>query len=426
MKNKEKIKKIGALSLVIIVAAQLYLNPFTTNFRISIAVICFAACVYLTGDVAVIPLTVLSAAGILLTRLIASFLQGQPIGESLLENYPEFVFYLIYGGGIAIFCRAAGQRYSLTSYLIFIVCIDYFANFCELMIRQQLGELDARTQIGLILIACCRTLLLWLILFIFNRYRLTLLKRSNAERYQRLVIMISRLGGEVTWMKKNTALIENTMNTSYDLYNRLHESGDSELSQQALKVAKDIHEIKKEYFLIMRGISEAMEEESAQEGMEMRDLLMILSESLNREFADQGKSASVRLDLRDRLYTEDPYQFLSVFHNLFTNAVEASEKNFARIRVTERREDDAFVFHVTDDGPGIDDETIGQIFSPRFSTKINYETGVIARGLGLPIVRDIIEKDLDGTITAASHTEEGVGTDFTIRIPAGRLEVISS
>ena len=63
-------------------------------------------------------------------------------------------------------------------------------------------------------------------------------------------------------MKKNTTLIEETMNNSYRLFETLRDSGaDPALASSALTTAKDIHEIKKEYLLIMRGISEALEQE---------------------------------------------------------------------------------------------------------------------------------------------------------------------
>lgn len=70
------------------------------------------------------------------------------------------------------------------------------------------------------------------------------------------------------------------MNASYGLYQRLQEAGHEEMASQALSVAKDIHEIKKEYLLIMRGLSEAMEDERSQEGMELSELLNILRRSL--------------------------------------------------------------------------------------------------------------------------------------------------
>ena len=55
-----------------------------------------------------------------------------------------------------------------------------------------------------------------------------------------------------------------------------------------------------------------------------------------------------------------------------------------------------------------------QIFEPGFSTKINYETGEVNRGLGLSLVKDFIELRLGGTIRVTSVPGKTV---FTLTIP---------
>lgn len=103
--------------------------------------------------------------------------------------------------------------------------------------------------------------------------------------------------------------------------------------------------------------------------------------------------------------------------NLLINAVQAMVKarydekphGGARdlILRTERTRDRVSI-HVTDTGPGIDEETAGRIFEPYFSTKRG------GTGLGLAITRRIVEEH-EGRITL--HTEAGQGTDFTIELP---------
>jgi two-component system sensor histidine kinase YcbA len=62
------------------------------------------------------------------------------------------------------------------------------------------------------------------------------------------------------------------------------------------------------------------------------------------------------------------------------------------------------------------------IFSPGFSTKINYTTGQINRGLGLSVVLDIVERELKGRVNVNSTKD--IGTTFLIYIPRDSLEVI--
>ena len=58
------------------------------------------------------------------------------------------------------------------------------------------------------------------------------------------------------------------------------------------------------------------------------------------------------------------------------------------------------------------------IFTPGFSRKIDRRTGEINRGLGLSIVKDLVEQTLKGSVTVRSSDGE---TAFTVRIPTEHL-----
>lgn len=66
------------------------------------------------------------------------------------------------------------------------------------------------------------------------------------------------------------------------------------------------------------------------------------------------------------------------------------------------------VIHVTDTGPGIDQERLDRLFEPYFTTKSG------GTGLGLSISRRIVEEH-GGRISV--HSEPGKGADFTITLP---------
>ena len=163
-----------------------------------------------------------------------------------------------------------------------------------------------------------------------------------------------------------------------------------------------------------------MEEERTQEGMELPELLLILRQSVQKLLADSERTAEIRIDCPDRLYVREIYPLLSVFRNLISNAVEAGG---TVIDLREEATSAGWRLSVSDNGPGIPPEDLDRLFSPGFSTKINYETGVVARGLGLPIVQDIVEHTLHGRI--AVDTGSG-GTTFSILLPKDEWEELGA
>lgn len=279
--------------------------------------------------------------------------------------------------------------------------------------RPSVSSLSLTAQLGILLVAVSRTMMILFILICLRHYKFSLLKREHAQRY-RLLLLISRLNGEVVLMQKNSKMIEQTMNTAYRLFQEMQDSRvDSSLSQKALEVAKDVHEIKKEYAMILRGLSEVMDLNLSDDGMLLSDIMDVLKNSIEASLPE-GMHLESELQMEENLYSEKPYFFMSVLRNLLNNAAEASKTPDIRICLREYQNVDSYIFQVTDHGPGILPEDIDHIFSPGFSTKINYDTGEINRGLGLNLVKDLIENQWNGTIHVTSHPGN---TTFTISIP---------
>jgi len=104
-----------------------------------------------------------------------------------------------------------------------------------------------------------------------------------------------------------------------------------------------------------------------------------------------------------------------VFTNLITNAFQAMDGKNGNLTLATRSLRDSVEVKVSDQGMGIPPKYLSQIFDPFFTTKKPGE----GTGLGLNIVYRIVTK-YDGTIDVES--KEQVGTTFTIKFPARRLE----
>ncbi len=110
----------------------------------------------------------------------------------------------------------------------------------------------------------------------------------------------------------------------------------------------------------------------------------------------------------------DPERLRRVIINVYSNAVQAlqeieSRKRFLRIRLEEAGERASILFQ--DNGPGMDQDVLERIFEPMFSTK-NF--GV---GLGMPIVRNIMEEHNGGVEIESSY---GKGTVVKLWLPSSK------
>jgi nitrogen-specific signal transduction histidine kinase len=105
------------------------------------------------------------------------------------------------------------------------------------------------------------------------------------------------------------------------------------------------------------------------------------------------------------------YELIQVLTNLIKNAIEAStdDQRKRKIIQLEASADDQTVFiKVSDNGPGMDEQTLHHLFTPYFTTK---EEGT---GIGLSICRKLLQK-YNGQLAVSS--ELGKGTEFTISYP---------
>ncbi|MCK4872300.1 MAG: hypothetical protein KAS72_06215 [Phycisphaerales bacterium] len=103
--------------------------------------------------------------------------------------------------------------------------------------------------------------------------------------------------------------------------------------------------------------------------------------------------------------------------NLMINASQAMEPSdegsgelILRVESASANRDGEARIHVIDTGPGIEPETLGDIFHPYFTTKSG------GTGLGLSTARRIVEEH-GGSMTV--HSDLGTGTDFAISLPSG-------
>jgi len=115
----------------------------------------------------------------------------------------------------------------------------------------------------------------------------------------------------------------------------------------------------------------------------------------------------------------DAVRWSQVMLNLITNGIDAYDgKNdeatsVGSVVITLKEHAHTITCTVSDNGVGIPEKDIDNIFAPFFTTKPSQPTK--GTGIGLSIVKTIIEKDFNGTVAVASTASSG--TTFTVTVP---------
>ncbi|MGK7388789.1 MAG: sensor histidine kinase [Candidatus Cyclobacteriaceae bacterium M2_1C_046] len=129
--------------------------------------------------------------------------------------------------------------------------------------------------------------------------------------------------------------------------------------------------------------------------------------NLNRHFLEE-KSITINVNCDNNIYAfVDPALLSQVILNLIKNAQDALEEGSGNKISIEVKQKTNLEIRVTDDGPGIPEDIIDQIFVPFFTTKPS------GSGIGLALSRQIMHLH-KGSLTV--ETEKGSGTSFILKL----------
>ncbi|HEX3762854.1 MAG TPA: ATP-binding protein [Kofleriaceae bacterium] len=136
---------------------------------------------------------------------------------------------------------------------------------------------------------------------------------------------------------------------------------------------------------------------------------------LVRSLADERRHALIVHADRGLAIDGDRARVVQIISNLLTNAVKYTPAG-GRIELVAGRDGDRAVVQCTDTGVGIPAGLLRYIFDPFVQHEATLERAMGGLGLGLAIVRSLVELH-GGTVTAASEGE-GRGATFTVTLPA--------
>ena len=224
----------------------------------------------------------------------------------------------------------------------------------------------------------------------------------------------SELYAETLYLQKSMNHIEQITAESFELYRKLKKKELHPLSVQALHIAQEIHEVKKDSQRILAGLTKITEREKVN-SFYLSDVLNLVVTANDKYCEWLKKNIIFRLNISVDFQTNQQVPLLSLLNNLVTNAVEAIvDKGEICLDIWE--ESSYICFRIKDSGEGIAKEDLPVIFEPGYTTKFN-DLGVGATGIGLSHVQEIVQA-LEGEIGIETNEKE---TIFQIYIPTIKI-----
>lgn len=145
-------------------------------------------------------------------------------------------------------------------------------------------------------------------------------------------------------------------------------------------------------------------------------------EEIIKSYAYKIKNTHHKIELvsEDRIELETyPAIIYQSVTNLVNNSLLHGFDNIKNglIQLVLSQDEHNYIIEVIDNGIGISEENLQELYKPFFTTK----QGEGGTGLGLNIIKDLIESKLRGVIEC--HSVLGEGTQFIIKLPKGEIDV---
>lgn len=412
--------KIMITAVSVSIGSQIYINVFFDDFIIAFAVIIFGVFLHLFRGINPINMAIVTG---LCSPFFRFFMLGTNSGDwqkAAGAALPDIVFYFVFGI-IYFFIYYKSEKNNYTRFWFSLAVCDAAANIAELIFMNGITYISAVNVGALFIIGVMRASFTLAVVLCIDTYKSLLAKEEHEERYKKLMVMTSTFDSEVYSMKKGIAEIEDVMKKAFDLYKRAeNENLSKDIQNITLDIAKDVHEIKKGYIRVIKGLEDNFLTELKVSSIDIKDLVNILEADIKDIIHYQEKNIELNVKVHENFVVKEHYLLMSVLRNLVINAVDAIEKWKAgriKLEISKEKKDDEeiYVFEVTDNGQGIKKEDMGVIFETGYSTKFDSKTGNISRGIGLTVVKDLINNVFRGNIEVFSEVNKY--TTFRVSIP---------
>ncbi|AOY74931.1 ATP-binding protein [Clostridium formicaceticum] len=406
MKN---FKKYLIFALAVAAFGEIYFYPFNSTLRFSAAIILLNLILLVNEKISPFFTCIFSGVAVFLQRsLLGMLFYSLTPQDVFFLHSPSIVYYIVYGILVSLL-KVQKNKHCLIKTIIFLAFSDILSNTAEILIRQD--KLLAPFLQIVILAGITRSVSAYLVFLFYKKQELSLVTREHRKKYAQLNLLVSSIQAEMFYLKKSTRDIENVMKKSYALYEEA--KGDNALKEKTLNIALEIHEIKKDYYRVLKGFESFLANFEENGSMMLTDMFAIIRENTLRYLKENNLYISIAFHHEDNFQIQKYYHLFTILNNLIINAIDACEGK-GKIQVLQKNHQNDILFQVIDNGGGIEEEILPYIFNPGFTTKYDEKSGTPSTGIGLSHVKSMVD-ELKGQINVIYEVEEG--TIFEIVIP---------
>ncbi|MCD5401591.1 ATP-binding protein [candidate division NPL-UPA2 bacterium] len=321
--------------------------------------------------------------------------------EVIAQNrLPGILYFIVLAiilkaGGIK---RFAGLPFSLNLAGLMIVA-DLTAKVAELILQGEFLSLLAPENLLILLLSSfIQVFLVFSFINIGQFKQLQTIDEQTRLRFEKNLIITSNLYDDFFFMQKSAENLEGIMADSYKLYKKIkscpeNNAANKELEEQALQIAEQVHEVKKDSFRILAGLAKTLNFRKKVKVMCLSEILELVIK-VNRNYSQKvNKQIHFHLEAAEDMMIKRVRILLAVLNNIVENAVEAIPEK-GNIHLLVKLDAATLRLEISDDGKKIPVSDVRLIFEPGYTTKFNV-TGIPSTGIGLAYVKGLLE-DLGG------------------------------
>jgi two-component system sensor histidine kinase YcbA len=398
----------------------LSIHPFDNHFRFTFGISILSTLLLYFPRLPIITTAILSGVVIMISRIVLYTLadDNSNLVTVIVLSLPTLSYYVIFGMGFH-FLRIRSNIRNIPAIILKLIGADFFSNVMELMIRHTFSISESAGFLPyLVGVAVLRSTLAVYGYYALKQYHVFILAEDHLKRYTQLVMVFAKIKTELFYLQKSSQDIEQVMEESFLLFQELESFTKKDKAMnvslgRALKVAKDIHEVKKDYYRVIKGIEDILVPSGKEKGMGISEIFHIIEQNTIRFLNVDTKKIRIIYNRVDDFITDKHYAIVSILNNLIINAIEVCGE-YGVIKVSQLRAGEDVIFCVEDNGRGIAKEDIELIFVPGYSTKYSETTGKMSTGLGLVHVKNLTEM-MGGKIQVIS--QQGNGTQISVILP---------